>query len=188
MRQRAEYARRFKEAEEQGLTCVLLYSGDHDPDGLRISDFIFENLRSLRNINWKDGKDGYDPENLIIDRFGLNYDFIIRNNLTWIDNLITGSGKNLASPSHPNHKMAYVQEYLAKVGARKCEANALVKRPDSGRELCRQNIEKYVGPDALKRFEAKRQEVAEELRAFRDETGISKIIETAVGIIDAEEA
>lgn len=187
MRQRAEYARRFKEAEERGLICVLLYAGDHDPDGLRISDFIFDNLRSLQNINWKDGEDGYDPSDLIIDRFGLNYDFIINNNLTWIDNLITGSGKNLASPSHPNNKMAYVQDYLANVGARKCEANALVKRPDSGRELCRREIEKYVGEDALSRFAAKRQKVTEELKEFRNRTGVSEIIEKTVELIDSEE-
>ena len=40
MLQRAIYARRFKEAEDKGLQPVLLYCGDHDPDGLRISDFI----------------------------------------------------------------------------------------------------------------------------------------------------
>jgi len=34
MLQRAEYARRFKEAEEMGLKCLLLNCGDHDPDGL----------------------------------------------------------------------------------------------------------------------------------------------------------
>jgi hypothetical protein len=187
MRQRAEYARRFKEAEELGLTCVLLYCGDYDPDGLRISDFIRSNLDSLINMEWKDGEDGYDPENLIIDRFGLNYDFIINNNLTWIDNLITGSGKNLASPAHPNNKMTYVQDYLVKVGARKCEANALVKRPDSGRELCRREIEKYIGPGALKRFELKRKEVADELTEFRDRTGISTTVEKTIELIDSEE-
>lgn len=143
--QRAAYARRFKEAEEDGLKCVLLYCGDHDPDGLRISDFLRSNLRDLMNIRWLDGTDGYDPSELIIDRFGLNFDFIQANNLTWIDNLITGSKKNLASPQHPNHKMPYVQEYLRKIGARKCEANALVVRRQQAEELCRQAIEKYLG-------------------------------------------
>lgn len=85
MLQRAEYARRFKEARKKGLNCVLLYCGDHDPDGLRISEFIRKNLDDLRNITWNDGLTGYDPADLIIDRFGLNYDFIEANKLTWID-------------------------------------------------------------------------------------------------------
>jgi len=49
--QRAEYARRFKEAEEKGLKCVLLYCGDHDPDGLRISDTIMSNLYQVQQIH-----------------------------------------------------------------------------------------------------------------------------------------
>lgn len=187
MRQRAEYARRFKEAEETGLKCVLLYCGDHDPDGLRISDFIKSNLDDLQNIYWKDGTEGYDPENLIIDRFGLNYDFIIRNNLTWIDNLITGSGNNLAFPSHKNYHMQYVQEYLAKVGARKCEANALVTRPEQGRELCIQAIQKYVGKDALIRFQEKKNQVKDRMAEFRITTGLDKVIADAVEMIDANE-
>ena len=187
MRQRAEYARRFKEAEEKGLECVLLYCGDHDPDGLRISDFIRSNLDALQNIYWKDGTEGYDPENLIIDRFGLNYDFIINNKLTWIENLITGSGNNLASDSHKNHKMPYVQEYLAKVGARKCEANALVKNPEAGRQLCTEAIIKYVGTEALDRFQEKRNQVKTELNEFRARTGLNDIISKTVAMIDEEE-
>lgn len=198
MRQRAEYARRFKEAEEQGLECVLLYGGDFDADGLRISDFIRSNLKDLENINWKDGQDGYDPEDLIIDRFGLNYDFIIGNNLTWIDNLITGSGgciaelvngkivqgKSAQGKPHPNFFMQYAQDYLAKVGVRKCEANALVKRPDAGRALCRLNIEKYVGKGALARFADKRQKVVKQMATFREEVGMTEVINNAIKLID----
>jgi len=186
--QRAEYSRRFKEAEDKGLTCVLLYCGDHDPDGLRISEFIRSNLEELKNIVWSDGLEGYDPINLIIDRFGLNYDFIIENNLTWIDNLVTGSGKNLADPSHPNYHLPYVQEYLKKYGPRKCEANALVVRPEAARELCRSAIEKYLGKDALDRFEVKREAVRRELREFRKETGLDKAIEKALQIITERHA
>jgi len=92
MLQRASYARRFKEAEDKGLICVLLYCGDHDPDGLRISDFIKSNLVDISDIVWEDGSVGYNPRDLIIQRFGLDYDFIQRHKLTWIDNLVTGSG------------------------------------------------------------------------------------------------
>jgi hypothetical protein len=184
MLQRAEYARRFQEAEERGLRCVLLYCGDFDPDGLRISDFLRSNLRDLKDIVWSDGTKGYDPRDLIIDRFGLNYDFIMANNLTWIDGLITGSGKNLADPSHPNYHMDYVQKYLAKYGAKKCEANALVVRPREARELCRQAIEKYLGTDALDRFKAKRQAIIDEVQTFREQTGLYDAVQRALEIIN----
>lgn len=172
MLQRAEYARRFKEAEDKGLKCVLLYCGDRDPDGLRISQFIKNNLIDLKDVKWSDGTDGFDPEGLIIERFGLNYDFIISNRLTWIDNLITGSGKNLASPSHKNNKMPYVQKYLKTIGERKCEANAIVTNPESARELVRQSIERFLGTDAKDRFEAKRQTVIREFDSFLDDNDI----------------
>lgn len=171
MLQRAEYARRFYEAEtDKGLKCVLLYCGDLDPDGLRISEFIRSNLQELSNIVWEDGTPGYDPSGLTIDRFGLNYDFIIANNLTWIDNLITGSGKNLADPSHRNFHMPYVQEYLATIGERKCEANALVIRPAESRAMVSGIITRYLGLDALARFESKRQAIRDNLSDFREST------------------
>jgi hypothetical protein len=172
MLQRAEYAKRFKQAEDNGLQCVLLYCGDHDPDGLRISEFIRKNLADLSNIEWEDGDEGYDPSGLVIDRFGLNYDFITANNLTWIDNLITGSGKNLSDPSHPNYNMEYVQNYLTTIGSRKCEANALVVRPAQSREMVQQAIEKYLGEDALDRFELQRDIVRDMFDEFRTSTGL----------------
>lgn len=172
--QRAEYANRFKQAEEQGLKCVLLYCGDHDPDGLRISDTIRKNLQQIEQIKWEDGNYGYDPSNLIIDRFGLNYDFIQENDFTWIDNLITGSiaGLDLADHRHRNHYMPYVQKYLHKVGARKCEANVIVTKPDIAAELMREAIEKYLGPDASDRFEAKREVVKKDYEANLKTTGL----------------
>lgn len=185
--QRAKYCKRFKQAEEDGLKCVLLYAGDFDPDGGRISDFLRSNLMELQNIRWDISEQtGYDPTDLIIDRFGLNYDFIIENDLTWIENLITGSKKDLADPSHKNHHMAYVQEYLKKYGVRKCEANALVVRPEQGRELCRQAIEKYVGEYALDRFHNKRQIIRNEMEEFRERTGLDTAVEDALKLIDEE--
>ena len=187
MLQRAEYARRFKEAEDSGLKCVLLYCGDHDPDGLRISEFLRSNLNDLKNIIWGDGEDGYDPSDLEINRFGLNYDFIIGNNLSWINNLITGSGKNLASPSHPNHYMSYVQDYLATIGERKCEANALVVAPAQGRLLCRQAIENYVGEGARQRFKNRWLVISEEIGKLREATGVKASVEEAIRIISENE-
>jgi len=193
MLQRAEYALRFSQAEDRGLRCVLLYCGDHDPDGLRISEFIRGNLRDLEDIVWSDGSTGYDPTDLVIDRFGLNYDFITANRLSWIENLVTGSGKNLADPAHPNHSLPYVQEYLAKYGARKCEANALVVRPAEARELCRKAIEEGsdlwggLGRGVLGRFAEKREKVAREMEAFRERTGLKGVVQDALKIIDMEE-
>jgi len=171
MLQRANYSRRYKEAQNEGLKPVLLYCGDHDPDGLRISEFIRKNLEDLKDIIWKDGLDGYDPKDLIIHRFGLNNDFIQENSLTWIDNLITGSGKNLASPKHKNYKMPYVQDYLHTFGAKKCEANALVTIPKKAKELVEKAITNFLGIDAIERFEAKKQVIEDEFNTFLDKTG-----------------
>lgn len=154
--QRAEYARRFKEAEDKGMKCVLLYCGDFDPDGLRISDTIMSNLVDVKDVYFEDGTIGYDPSDLIIDRFGINYDFIQKNNFTWIDNLITGSGLNLADKNHRNHKMPYAQNYIKKYGVRKCESNAMVNVVKEAQNLCKEAIEKYLGKDANKRFDERR--------------------------------
>jgi hypothetical protein len=192
--QRAEYARRFKQAEDKGLQPVLLYCGDHDPDGLRISDTIRKNLEDIKDVRWDDGEGGYDPENLVIHRFGLNYDFIIKNKYTWIDNLYTGSGGQLAlmkggkvvqgvnkwGQPHKNFKLPYLQEYLNKVGVRKCEANAIVTTPDKAEELFRGEIERWLGKGARERFALKRKEVRDEydelLKKSKLESPIKKFL------------
>lgn len=183
MLQRAEYARRFADARDKGLKCVLLYCGDHDPDGLRISEFIRKNLDDLKDVTWSDGVRGYDPINLVVDRFGLNYDFIEDNNFTWIDNLTTGSGKNLADPLHKNFKMPYVQKYLKDIGERKCEANAIIVLPEIARDFVRGVIESYVGTDAKDRFEVKRQETRDELSEFLTDSGTDKLMDEISEIV-----
>ena len=187
MLQRAEYANRFKEAEDRGIQPVLLYCGDHDPDGLRISDFIKSNLEDIKDIQWENGNDGFDPENLMIQRFGLDADFIRRHKLTWIDNLITGSGKNLASPTHKNHHMPYVQDYIKHFGARKCEANAIVPLPKEARNLVEGTIVSLLGDDAISRFDAKREEVKKAMDKVRVSTGLVKTLRTAISKIEEEE-
>lgn len=190
--QRAEYARRFKEAEDRGLKCVLLYCGDHDPDGLRISDTIRNNLQQVSEINWKDGEVGYNPINLEIHRFGLNYDFIIKNKYTWIDNLITGSGGELAvklpdgrivagkaasGASHKNFKLQYLQDYIKTIGVRKCEANAIVTTPQKAKDLVREEIENWLGKEAINRFRDKRNAVRAEYLELLEESGLQTPIE-----------
>jgi hypothetical protein len=155
---RAGMMRRFKKWEARGKQCILLYAGDHDPGGLAISDFLRSNIEELaKAVDWS-------PDNLIIDRFGLDYDFIEANGLTWIDNLETSSGRNLADPKHPDHFKPYVQNYLKRFGARKVEANALVARPDAGRQLCREAILRYVPESAITDY---RQHLAVEREKLR---------------------
>ena len=142
---RAAMMRRFKHWEAKGRQCVLLYCGDHDPGGLQISGQLRSNLAELS------GAVGWSPERLKIDRFGLNYDFIQKQELTWIDNLRTAKKKppnDLADPKHPDHKKAYVQDYLEQFGPRKCEANALVTRQAAARQLCLAAITRYLPEDA----------------------------------------
>ena len=143
---RAALVERFKHWEYRGKQCVLLYCGDHDPGGLNISDAIRANLADLSQAT------GWRPDSLIINRFGLNHDFIVKNRLSWINNLETSSGKRLDDPKHADHYKPYVQDYLKRFGARKVEANALVVRPDAGRELCRQAINKYVAESAIDEY------------------------------------
>lgn len=155
--QREELIGRFKEHEDQGRWPVLLYCGDFDPAGLVISDYIKENLADLRKAT------GWTPDKLTVDRFGLNYDFIVKNNLTWIDNLETGSGQNLADPRHNDHRKPYVQDYLKQYGARKVEANAIVVVPEMGRDLCRAAINKYIPAAAVQDHRTRTQELQDEV-------------------------
>lgn len=200
MLQRAIYARRFKEAEDKGLTPVLLYCGDHDPDGLRISDFLKKNLLDLNTITWEDGEEGYDTEGLEIVRFGLDYDFIERHHLSWINNLITGSkgyiatmkdgkivqGRTKAGKPHPNFKMKYAQEYLKKFGVRKCEANAIVPMPQVARSLVESEIIRWLGEDSVERFRKKRNKINKKINDFREKTGLQKSLQKALDIIDKQ--
>jgi hypothetical protein len=165
---RAAMMRRFQKHEAAGRQCVLLYCGDHDPAGLHIADSYREMFRDIRSVNWS-------PDHLIIDRFGLNRDFIDQHHLTWIDNLITGTGKDLADSKHPDYNKPYVRQYIKAHGVRKVEANALVVVPEKARNLCKEAIEKYLGDldDALKQFQSRleiarkalRQRYAERLQA-----------------------
>ena len=166
---------RIMEHVRAGRLCVILYCSDHDPSGLNISNTLRKNLAELlTHQEWLELMD-----HLVIDRFGLNYEFITKHNLTWIDNLTTGSGGDLADPRHKDHKCEYVQSYIKRFGVRKCEANALVVQPEAGRELCRRAILKYLPEDAPEQYEASlaphreqaRQEILQQLREMIDGSG-----------------
>jgi hypothetical protein len=169
---------------EESNAPVLLYCGDHDPGGLIISGFLRDNLRDMAGAAALLLRRNHDlstttaqmerfVDEIIIDRFGLNYDFIEATGLTWIDNLETGSGKNLASPDHEDHFKSSVQDYIRQFGPRKCEANALVVNPTAARELCRQAILQYIDANALNEYEERLQEPRDELQqAIYDKFGV----------------
>ncbi len=162
--QREELIMRFKAHEAAGRQCVLLYCGDHDPSGLHISEFLRENLNALHQAT------GWWADNLTIDRFGLNYDFIMEQGLTWIENLETGSKKrkgepaSLDDPRHRDYGQAYVQDYLSKYGARKVEGNALIKRRRAAHDLCEVAINKYIGVASVKSYHEKTSRLRAKLR------------------------
>lgn len=138
---RARIAELSKKAEARGLTPVLLLFYDHDPAGLKISETFRKNIEDCA------GGTGWYPDNLIIERFGLNKEDIDRYNLTWIENLKTSSGRESRD-----------YDYIRRFGRRKCESNALFKNDETlkaAEEICRKAIEKYYGEDALERFAAK---------------------------------
>jgi hypothetical protein len=155
---RADMMRRFRDWEAAGKQCVLLYCGDHDPAGLHISACLRSNMAELgRAVDWY-------PNDLTIERFGLNFDFIEEHGLTWLDNLITSKGDCLGSPRHADHNKPYVQSYIRQFGIRKVEGEALVKVPQAGRQLCRDAILKHVDSDAVGQYEADLAEAREEVR------------------------
>lgn len=161
LEQKAAAAANFQAMEARGKQVVLLVCADFDPAGLCISGNQLEGFHRLSEFT------GWDPSNLIIDRFGLNYDFIEANGLSWIDNLMTSSGKDLSDPSHQFYRdnVFGVREYIAQYGARKCEANAVVVKSQMGRQMLQDTIDKWLGPDAYElhqeRLEAERERVNE---------------------------
>jgi hypothetical protein len=157
---RVAMMRRYAYWEARGKKCVVLPFVDHDPGGLHIVKFLLKNLADLSDAV------GWSPDNLIIDRFGLNENFIRDHGLTWIDNLEISSGERLDDPKHHDHDKDYVQSYIKKFGVRKVEANALVVCPEAARDLCRQAILKYVSRSALEKY---RRRLAAEQRKVRAE-------------------
>jgi hypothetical protein len=148
----------FHQAEQRGAQPVLLYCGDFDPAGLHISEHLRSNFEELADAV------GWHPDNLVVTRFGLTREFIDAQNLTWIDGLKTGSGGDLADRQHSDHSKAYVQDYLRAHGARKVEANALVTRPEAGRQLLRDTIAEYLDLDAPAAYERSLESARDQLR------------------------
>lgn len=188
MNQRAEIIRRCYYAERRGQQPVLLYCGDYDPEGVHISDTLTTNIRDLDNARISDGEGGYItdyvPETLIVDRFGLNREIIDAWDLQWVDNLKTGGGGDLASPSHKDHDKEYVQTWLDEVGERKVEANALLKDADAALELFHDVVTKYLGDNPKESYQQEEKEMRMAVRERLDELNISTAYEISKPHLD----
>lgn len=149
-------ARNFKQMEEQGKKPIMFFYGDHDPKGLQISDKIKKLFYGYFNgTKW-------NPANLVVERIGLNYDFIERHKLMWIDNLESSSGKRPKRDSSGNYKDKYIHDYVLQFGERKVEANAVIKVPEIVRNYLVEKIESYLGKDVLVRWSKLRNDIIKE--------------------------
>jgi len=147
---RAEMIRRCTKYK---MPTVILMFGDHDPGGLSITESFKDNLAELLPALGMDCL----PD-MTFDRVGLNADDIDRLGLTWIDGLETSGGVDLASPKHKQHSSKPVQDYLSRFGARKCEANALLRNPDAAEAIMQKAIDRYVNPHYLMAYEEARED------------------------------
>jgi hypothetical protein len=166
-------------AKQHGLEPVILYVGDHDPSGIKISDGIADNLRQIAEVmDWEwELEEMVDNERIV--RFGLNADFINLNNLLWIDGLETSrdeaKGTNdLANPKHPDHEKDYVQSYLLEFGARKCESNALIAKPEAARYLISNVLWEWLDHNGHEQWEEENRRASKEASAHAD--GIKRML------------
>jgi hypothetical protein len=132
--------KRFRDHSDAGRRCVLLAIGDHDPKGLHIVDGLHRTFMSCANIK---GLDWDDPDFEVVN-VGLTEEQINNLGLMKIDNLETGGGRDLSDPRHPDHFKPYVQDYIARFGVWKCEANALVGNPRRAEDLLERAINRFI--------------------------------------------
>lgn len=155
-------------AEENDLEPVILYCGDHDPMGVKMSDAIVDNLMPLAKVlDWEHGLELMVCAGRIV-RFGLNAEFIDNAGLLWIDGLETSSGGDLADPSHTCHSFPYVQDYLREFGTRKVEANALIANPTAARALIRDELWQWLSHAGDKQWEEENRQASAEAAGHVD--------------------
>lgn len=132
--------KRFRDHTAAGRRCILLAIGDHDPKGLHIVEGLHRTIMSCANLK---GLDWPEPEFDVVN-IGLTEDQVDRLGLMRIGNLETGGGRDLSDPAHPDHGKAYVQDYMARFGVWKCEANALVGHPQRAERLLEDAINEFI--------------------------------------------
>lgn len=134
----------LKRCARYDMPTVVLMFGDHDPGGLSITDSFKANLHDSFIASGLE-----EMPDIRLERVGLNASDIEELGLVWIEGLETSSGKDLSSPSHPDFKSKPVQEYLSLYGARKCEANALLRNPKAAEDILIRAVKKYVSDKNL---------------------------------------
>lgn len=132
--------KRFRDHTQAGRRCILLAVGDHDPKGLHIVDGLHRTIMSCANLKGLD----WDYPDFDVVNIGLTEGQIDDLGLMRIGNLETGGGRDLSATSHPDHFKPYVQEYMARFGVWKCEANALVGNPRGAKHLLESAINRYI--------------------------------------------
>lgn len=132
--------KRFRDHTNAGRRCVLLAIGDHDPKGLHIVEGLHRTIMSCGGIK---GLDWYDPDFDVVN-IGLTEQQIDDLGLMKIGNLETGGGRDLSDSRHPDHYKPYVQDYIARFGVWKCEANALVGNPRRAEALLEDAINQFI--------------------------------------------
>jgi len=153
--------KRFRDHTLAGRQCVLLAIGDHDPKGLHIVEGLHRTIMSCANLR---GLDWENPDFEVVN-IGLTEDQIDRLGLMKIGNLETGGGRDLSDPSHPDHFKSYVQDYIARFGVWKCEANALVGHPRKARDLLEIAINEFIPashPDDVEAQNERAKEIVQE--------------------------
>lgn len=153
--------KRFRQHTWAGRRCILLAIGDHDPKGLHIVDGLHRTIMSCSNLK---GLDWDDPDFDVVN-IGLTEDQIDSLGLMKIGNLETGGGRDLSDPGHPDHYKPYVQEYIARFGVWKCEANALVGHPERAKALLESAINRFIPASHPRDIEAKNEPAQELVRA-----------------------
>src|SRR5215469_6045980 len=86
-----------RDSDDQGRAA---FTRTYDSDG---------RAASPADNQWSNQMIGWSSRNLVIDRFGLDYESTETNGLVWIDDLETISGKSRVDRRHPDHHKHYVQ-------------------------------------------------------------------------------
>ena len=145
MHTRAQILKLFNDVIEAGKDPVLLYIGDHDPHGFKISGGMmgdtlvggirnnkFEEIGLVENL--REVEEAADCVGVVDEiefiRLGIDLDWCQDNGITPVNNLITGNGKDLAKG-----KLDYVVEhYIRQFGTVKAECNALFAVPEAAQQ------------------------------------------------------
>ncbi len=153
---------------------VILMFGDHDVGGLSITTSFKANLDEVLIASRLEEMPNIES----IERLGLNADDIERLGLVWIDGLETSSGKDLSDPRHSQHKNADVQRYLQQFGARKVEANALLRNPKAAVEIAQAALRRLVPDSVLEQYR---------VQCSRDMDAADEAIEIALAALEGSE-